>query len=233
MLATGHVHVWVLEIMSNAPFTERAYTVLSDAERTAAARFVRVADSTRYVHAHGTLRHLLASCTGRHPRELQFEASPEGKPCLADSDVQFSLSHSGNYIAVGVCVGRPVGVDIEEMRADRYFRQLARAYFAPDEVEWLESAPTQERPTRFFRLWVVKEALLKATGKGVSGLEEAVVGNLHPPVRLHSLGHEWCVEEFDGIAGYSCAAAARSGTPIEWHSSTTEQTLLASLESTS
>lgn len=97
-----------------------------------------------------------------------------GKPYFPDlkDRFQFSLSHSGTY---AFCVysydpeGRvvPVGCDIQEIRSTDIEKMLK--HFHPHEREQLLSCTDPaERKEMFFRLWTLKESVIKADGRGMS-----------------------------------------------------------------
>lgn len=88
----------------------------------------------------------------------------QGKPCLSDyPGIHFNLSHSGNYAVCALGI-EPVGVDIQKM--DRFNLDLARRYFADEEVTWLLDLPAEKQKKGFFDLWAIKESYMKYTSKG-------------------------------------------------------------------
>lgn len=85
-----------------------------------------------------------------------------GKP-VTDVGCGFNVAHSGSMV---VCAGGAdvqVGVDIEEVRSVGV--ALYREYFTVREWGRIESA--SDRTQAFYRMWVRKEAVLKAVGRGV------------------------------------------------------------------
>jgi 4'-phosphopantetheinyl transferase len=46
---------------------------------------------------------------------------------------------------------------------------VAPRYFTPVEANELAQLPEEQRPTRFYALWTLKESWLKATGEGLAG----------------------------------------------------------------
>ena len=75
-----------------------------------------------------------------------------------DSDIRFSLSHSGKYVACAVS-DHNVGIDVEGDR--KVNAGIARKYFTHNERN---NIMTDED---FFKIWALKEAYGKITGKGV------------------------------------------------------------------
>ena len=71
-------------------------------------------------------------------------------------------------MAVALASRGAIGIDVEEIDEAKADLAIAEAYFAPSEVELLRQAPPSERTRCFFRLWTLKEAYIKAIGKGLS-----------------------------------------------------------------
>ncbi len=88
-----------------------------------------------------------------------------GKPALAAGRPWFNLSDGGDWAALAVA-DFPVGVDLEPLRED--WPAGLRRCFLPEELAWLDEAPTGER---FFTLWTRLEAALKARGTGFARRE--------------------------------------------------------------
>lgn len=92
-----------------------------------------------------------------------FEYGEHGKPFIVGHpDIHFNFSHCSEAV---ICVvsNRPVGVDVESIR--EYRDSLVRYTMNDQEVQQIESA---ERPdVEFIRLWTMKEAVLKLSGRGI------------------------------------------------------------------
>lgn len=103
---------------------------------------------------------LLCGIAGIKENELAY--NEYGKPICNGKN--FSISHSGIYSVIALSDGI-VGVDIE--RISRKHTGIAKRVCASDEMEWLEGTTGEEEKTeRFFKLWTVKESIMKAEGKG-------------------------------------------------------------------
>lgn len=81
--------------------------------------------------------------------------------------INFSLSHSGNAVCCVVTLDCQLGLDIERPRRRKYI-DIAEVYFAPAETEQLARLPVGEQEAEFYRLWTLKESLLKARGGNLS-----------------------------------------------------------------
>ena len=93
--------------------------------------------------------------------DFDVKAGKNGKPEL--DFCHFNISHSGKY-AVCAVSDVPVGIDIEEMtdfkRRERYM------LFSKEESDYVNEAESTER---FYTLWTMKEAYIKAVGGTLGG----------------------------------------------------------------
>jgi 4'-phosphopantetheinyl transferase len=188
----------------------RVEGLLSADERAHANGFRFQRDRTRYVNAHGVMREILGSYIGVHAASLLITRGENGKPCLDDryrADIQFNLSHSGQYGIVVVSIRRPVGVDVEALRADFTWPELADRYFSWRESAWLRTLPPDEALRWFFRLWVAKEAVLKASGVGLSEALREVEPPRGEPGSTAARGGLFWVSELAVSDGYVAALA--------------------------
>lgn len=133
---------------------------LSPAER---ARLQRLA--TPELHARGMaarvfLRAVLARVTRIRPLDLPLRTGARGKPMLATGP-QFNLTHSGGLAMIALHPALPVGVDLEQSGRGRAPTGLARV-LAP-----AEAAAPPRAEADWLRIWVRKEALVKAQGAGL------------------------------------------------------------------
>ncbi|MDO5102375.1 MAG: 4'-phosphopantetheinyl transferase superfamily protein [Lautropia sp.] len=75
---------------------------------------------------------------------------------------QYSLSHSqGHAVLASANFPTKLGVDLEAVRL-RDYRRMLPFFVSPDEDEWWQQQP--DPGLAFYRLWTIKEALLKAQG---------------------------------------------------------------------
>jgi len=143
------------------PVTAVALAALDEDERAQAERLPQEAAQS-YVYAHLLLREMLRDIAGIE--RPTFCKTAYGKPYIAGSDICFNLSHTKDRVAVALAFEREIGVDIERLDPHRVDEVTARQMFAPDEFNlWLNAA---NRSEAFFRIWTVKESIMKATGLG-------------------------------------------------------------------
>jgi 4'-phosphopantetheinyl transferase len=143
--------------------------LLAPDERDRADRFHFTVDRDRYVAGRARLRRHLSARTGVAPDEVKLRVGPQGKPSLAeDVAVEFNLSHSGGRAVLAVSDGPMVGIDIEAGQTGIAEERIAEYFFAPAEVNHLESLDREQRDRAFLECWTRKEAYLKGKGGGLS-----------------------------------------------------------------
>lgn len=109
------------------------------------------------------------------PAQIQRTAS--GRPFLPNSDWDFNISHSGEWVALACARTAPpsvVGIDIEHPQKPRRFSELLAHYASAEECQTLldsEHVPEfAELATRFYLSWCLREAVLKSQGVGIAKL---------------------------------------------------------------
>jgi len=155
---------------------EFASTLPAD-ERECARRYLRREDQERFVITRALTRRVCAAHTGLEPHAVTFRRTSCGKPYLASEErtrhrkIEFNVSHSGDCVLIAWTEGGPVGVDVEAVEPYRRvsFTEIASSAFSADECAVLSSVTAEETASTFYRVWVRKEAVLKAEGCGVGG----------------------------------------------------------------
>lgn len=172
----------------------------------------------RYIACWGQVRWLLGACLDLPPASIDFVRGQWGKPCLLGAEaVAFNLSHSRDLMLLAVGRDRALGVDVEVIRPLANLERLARRCLAPSEWDAWQNFPEGERLRAFFRFWTLKEALVKAHGRGLGlgiqhcafALQARGVSLMKVPKACGSAA-SWQVHELGG--GDFCAAlCARPG----------------------
>ena len=166
-LMTEEVQVWVASLaVGEERYAQLAASIPPDETQRAAS--LHPVAARRYVVARGILRTLLSGFTGTNAKKIRFNYSPSGKPSLSDrDDLHFNISHSADLGLFAFSPDRAVGVDVENERPVRRLLDVAQRFMTEDELRTLAETPADRRNSEFLRSWVVREARLKAEGKGV------------------------------------------------------------------
>lgn len=210
-LDAASIHIWAVELDDASFDATRALKLLSADEQSRSAKFVFERDRRRYAMAHTALRRILAGYLGTDAADLQFVAGENGKPSLAaifaGAGVQFNLSHSHECALIAVAQRQDVGVDIEFVKADFSFAEVAERFFTAKEVAALRALPVHLQCHAFYKCWTSKEAFLKAKGTGLSGkLDEVEIAlDNDDRVRIGARVPGWSLAELSPGEGYEGA----------------------------
>lgn len=160
--------------------------------------------------ARAKLRRVLAGYAGD---VIELAAGPQGKPHIADSAWSFNLSHCEDRALLAVAFDADVGVDLERERDDVDAAPIVAQYFAPQERGEFARQPIAKRQWWFFRQWVVKEAVVKAHGGGLSVAPDSFAVQFDDPYSARVIaadgdpGCHWRVTMLDAGPGWHAALA--------------------------
>ena len=166
------------------PADARAFTRLADlldgTERERWTGYRRAEDQNRFLVGCALAKSVAAAELGLRPGDITLDRAcaqcgkPHGKPRVNDGDLELSVSHSGDRVAVAAFRGAPVGVDVEgangRSRGAEDQEALERYVLSDDEIAAypVGADPNPEdRLRNFLILWTRKEAVTKATGDGL------------------------------------------------------------------
>jgi 4'-phosphopantetheinyl transferase len=200
-----------------APEAVRAHAaLLSAAERQRAVRFRLERDRRRFIVARARLRKLLAERLTAAPEAIELVCGKHGKPALAQGDLRFNVSHSGDVAAYAFARGCEIGIDIEEIRAVPEADAIAARTFSRGEHDAYAALPPHERVLGFLNCWTRKEAFVKALGKGLSISLDSFDVTLAPgePAKILRVGTTpgkeagWRLHSFLPAPGFVAAVAS-------------------------
>jgi Phosphopantetheinyl transferase len=107
------------------------------------------------------LRHMMVT-VGIHQiiDTSKISISKTGRPFFKGIDYDFNISHSNGAVACGLFKGGKIGVDIEAVQHINV--EDYRLVLTNEEYFYLQQQSSME----FIKLWVTKESVLKADGRG-------------------------------------------------------------------
>lgn len=216
MLAAGEAQVW----WAHRTEVRAHHVALLDAgERGRRDLLAHDADRQLFTLGCALVRTVLGTLLDVAPGAVRLDRTcpdcdrPHGRPAPRHAgDLDCSVSHSGDRVAVAVTRGARIGVDVERVLPVPGLDRLVTQVLAPTELAAWGRCPAPLRD--FYTYWTRKEAVLKATGWGLRVAPDrlavsapgapaqvlAASGLPLPPdrVRLHDLG---------APAGYAGAVA--------------------------
>lgn len=153
-----------------------------------------------------------------------------GKPYLANpipvgqKRFEFNLAHSGDCISVAWTDAQAVGVDVEALEhyGSVWINDASAIAFSTAERAALSAAKPDEVITTFYRIWVRKEAVLKAEGCGICGFLRSfsvVHRNVSctewsDEVRYPESGYSWKSIDWTPSPGHVAALALPQGSTV-------------------
>jgi 4'-phosphopantetheinyl transferase len=171
-IASETAHLWFLEtetLFRDPSATDEWLARLEDHERIRYAACGIDAARREYLGTRALVRTALAHYSGRPPECLRFRTDPLGRPELTSPvmpGLRFSLAKT-RELAVGLfAFDHEVGVDVE-LVAPIDAVEMAGHYFSPGETAELSRLEEAARLSRFYELWTLREAYLKARGIGL------------------------------------------------------------------
>lgn len=118
-----------------------------------------------YLSSRWLIRQAIAGASGT-PADC---CSPvDGRPVASatPAGIHLSLSHSHGLSACAASALPGLGLDIEPLHRHPHWQKVVRRWFTPQEQDWLLKAGNNQD---FLKVWTLKEAWLKATGRGIAG----------------------------------------------------------------
>ncbi len=131
----------------------------------------------------------------------QLSYTEKDRPFFKDLDIDFNISHSGKYVAL--VIGKDhYGIDIEQHRPvkiDLFNRQFTGN-------EWKLIRNSEDELYQFFQFWAIKEAAIKADGRGVEVLSKTQIISAN---EVLVQDQKWHYHQFQHLEGYSFAVCSR------------------------
>jgi len=134
--------------------------LLPEGEQDKIHRFVHKADADASLCGKVLLAEALQSF-GRSKTLLNdIEYTEHKRPYINSIGADFNITHSKTMVGLAYAEQGKVGIDIEYMQQIEEFQ--FKQFFCQEELSWIGTSIE-----RFYTLWTRKEAIIKASGKGV------------------------------------------------------------------
>ena len=156
------IHIWRLQLSANLHLVNNMASILSVDEVVRANSYLQEKDKNRFILSRGILRLILSKYFSEHAESIRFAVGENKKPFVQSHSVSlhYNIAHAGDWVLIAVS-NSPVGIDIEHINSSFDFIEILPLCFSNDEVNFIQSRES------FYLLWTRKEALVKATGKGI------------------------------------------------------------------
>lgn len=166
------IHLYLFHCLGHSGRTaEASLRHLLSAEEIARSHiFLHEADRRQFVVARGMVRTLLS----RYQPEIaasswNIHLTKYGRPQIGgDSNLNFNVSHSHGVIAIAIGPYVNIGIDIERHRHHNTIEGIASEFLTNSERAEVSTLLPYLRKRRLYDYWCLKEAYVKACGKGLA-----------------------------------------------------------------
>ncbi|WP_328318536.1 4'-phosphopantetheinyl transferase family protein [Streptomyces sp. NBC_00388] len=176
--ATAECHIWSLPPL---PRPADWFRFLDSDELARCSAYLHELDLARFVTGRVLARSALGLLCGMEPESVRLRTrcpgcgGAHGKPQALGPAArwEFSITHSGDVVAVGVTEGLPIGLDVEQLLDPETPPESGmppehELVLTAEERATLLLLPREQRAPGFMTYWTRKEAVLKATGEGLN-----------------------------------------------------------------
>ncbi len=210
--------IWSIKINSHVPFIDDLWPLLNTEEHSRANRYYHEKDKHRFIISRGYLKILLGKYLDQAPEKVMFEIGENKKPFIKNntSGLYYNVSHSGNCILIAIALSE-IGVDVEHVDTGFPYIDVLPLTFSSPEINYVQRS---DSPVNFFyRLWTRKEALLKATAKGIDDnlpLIPCLDGFHQIESNVIGSGKNWSVSSFKIDEHHTASVASQSNPCLFW-----------------
>ncbi|WP_227687174.1 4'-phosphopantetheinyl transferase family protein [Spirosoma arboris] len=203
------VAVFRFRVVSSS-LPDNQQTELQPHEISQAQRYHRQEDRNRYIYTRRMVRILVGHYINQEPSEIEFTLGINKKPEInGNTSWHLNVSHSGDCIVVAIG-NASVGVDTERINPDFMFQDMLFQSFSQPEQAYIKAS--HDSRFAFYDLWTRKEALVKATAKGLDDDFQHIpsLNGIHPiGSDLIGASGNWTVTSFMVFDEYPAAVAHR------------------------
>lgn len=208
--------IWIIRLDQPARAVADLVGLLGPEEREQAFRYRSATLVRRFIVRRAALRDVIACRIGARPATLQFTICQRGKPAIArecGDAPRFNVTHSGDACLIALS-DSDIGIDLERIRTIRWIDDVAPLALVQRELSTLAIASETDRAEVFLRMWVRREAVVKASGDGIGAIRDV---RLNPSnagwiaKQKTKLGTAWFVRDLDPVPGCVAAVATIHG----------------------
>lgn len=199
-------------------------SLLSDDEQKQMTRFYFEHHCHQFLVTRALIRTSLSNYFDVRPDNWVFTNNAYGKPQIThpeiDEAIRFNISHADGLIMCGFTRHFDIGVDVENsQRATQAAFSRLSSYFSEHEIKCLSNLPSEHQKQRFFDYWTLKEAYIKARGKGLAiplrkfsfHFENNSFDHFSVDDDLNDKAENWQFWQFNAVQNYKIAVAVNSG----------------------
>ncbi len=202
------IDIYRIDIGLNLTNLDDFAALLKPDETERANKYFYAKDKNRSIISRGALRYILGRYLQQSPGSIEFGVGINKKPYIKNNtnNICYNISHSGNWILIAIA-NSEIGTDIELINPDFNYKEVLSDNFSVNEINHIN----QNNPLEtFYLLWTRKEALTKASGKGLDEdlkLIPCLDGDQLADSKIVSLNCDTSVSSFTPCNQYVCSVA--------------------------
>lgn len=167
------IRIWLRSYRAMLNVSPVGWPSSSSAQELTRFRRLRCPESRlQFAMGRHLARGALSAMMAVPPDAWKFTVGEHGRPEVAwprnCKPPTFSISHTSGLVAVAVGNHSQMGLDVEKVDRDFEFADVAEAVFTQAELKWMSQGGADGARSRFYDLWCLKEAYMKARGLGFS-----------------------------------------------------------------
>lgn len=157
------------------------FDLMSEEKKGKVKRLKEIEDKKLSVCGEMLAKRAICDVTGKSSEEIVFERKKSGKPFCKNVDIEFSISHSGEYTVCALS-NTPIGIDIQKVTP--YNNKTAEKVCSAEEIERIDLSVDKAR--EFTKIWTKKEAVLKRDEKSIfsSDIKTCLLGETVKTIEL-------------------------------------------------
>ena len=165
------VHLWRVFLPGLEHCPDKFKKILSTEENNYCNKLKNAAQRSRFIIRKALQRLLISKYIPSIAEQIKYSFTQFGRPIVAggnfNENVEFNISHSGEWLLMVFSKQRLIGVDVEYLKRDFPTLVIAERFFSEVEAQAVKACAGHEEIRAFFTIWVRKEAYIKALGKGL------------------------------------------------------------------
>lgn len=210
-LGDSEIQIWKLDL-SNIYNWNPYLRLLTDEEVNKGNSFKFEINRNQFLAGKVCSKLLISNILKLPPKSIIFKKTPNDKPYLSGLPIHFNISHSKNYVIIGITKLATLGVDVEFINRDFEITKLSRRFFSQEEAKQVNDSLNTDPYMSFYKCWTKKEAFIKAHGDGLNIPLTNFQVNIHSQkstllqLDLNTeKANDWIIEEIAMPSNYSAA----------------------------
>ena len=162
------VLVWYADLSQLPEFDHNLFLdILDDSEVVINNNYLIAEKRREHAISHLLRRIMLSDILKLNASKIEFQYTKYGKPILKyrNIDLDFNITHTDRAVACILSRIGKVGIDMESNESVKNIELMSRNCLTTKEQSFIYRSDNLE--SNFIKLWTLKEAYLKAIGKGL------------------------------------------------------------------